>query len=108
MRGRNDALAFFAERADDRLVGGVHRAEQRNFSLQSEARILLDETCRIGAGLHRKYCIDLHVRDLAEIGAEIRSVQRMPELLHDLAATFGKDLAKAAALLMAKGVVLAD
>ena len=108
MRRRNDAFAFVAERADHRLVGRVHRAEHRDLAFQAEARELLDEARRVRAGLHREHGIDLHVGDLTEIGAEIRGVQRMPELLHDLAAAFGEDLGKAAALLVTEGVILAD
>ena len=106
--GRDDAVALLAERADHRLVGGVHRAEQRHLPLQAEARILLDEARRIGAGLHGEDRIDLQVRELAEIGAEVGGVERVPELLHDLAAAFGEHLGEAAALLVAERVILAD
>ena len=108
MRGRDDAVAFLAERADHRLVGGVHRTQQRRLPLQAEACILLDEARRIRAGLHGEDRVDLQVGELAEIGAEIGGVERVPELLDDLAAAFGEDLGEAAALFMAEGVILAD
>src|SRR5882757_7489405 len=108
MRRRDDALAFLAKRPDHRLVGAVHRGEQRRLRLQAETGILLDKAGSIRAGLHREDRIDLKVGELAEIGAEIRRVERMPELLHDLATAFGEHLGEPAALLVAEGVVLAD
>src|SRR5258707_6666159 len=108
MRWRHDAFAFLAKRPDHRLVGAVHRGEQRRLRLQTEAAILLDEAGRLRTGLHREDRIDLEVGELAEIGAEVRRVERMPELLNDLAAAFGEHLGQATALLVAEGVVLAD
>ena len=52
--------------------------------------------------------IDLELGELAEIGTEVGGVERVPELLHDLAAAFGEHLGEAAALFMAEGVILAD
>ena len=67
---------------------------QRCLRLQAEAGILLDEAGGIGAGLHREDRIDLELGELAEIGAEVGGVERMPELLHDLAAALGEHLGR--------------
>src|ERR1700722_17056172 len=108
MGGRDDAVAFLAECADHGLIGGVHRAEQREFALEAEACILLDQPRRIRAGFHGEDRIDLQIRQLAEIWTEVGGVERMPELLDDFAAAFGEDLSKTAALFVAEGVILAD
>src|SRR5258705_3739010 len=108
MRRREDTFAFLAKRPDHGLVGAVHRGEQRRLRLQAEAGILLDEAGRIRTGLHREDPIDLGVAQLAQLEAEVRRVERMPELLNDLAAAFGEPLGQATALLVAEGVVLAD
>ena len=55
---------------------------------------------------HGKDRIDFQIGDLAKIGAVIGRVERMPELLNNGAAAFGKDLREAAALLMPEGVIL--
>src|SRR3984885_7008856 len=108
MGGRDDAVAFLAKRSDHGLIGGIHRAEQREFALEAEACILLDQPRRIRAGFHGEDRIDLQIGQLAEIRTEIGSVERMPELLDDLATAFGEDLGQTAALFVAEGVILAD
>src|SRR5690606_6663332 len=49
---------------------------------------------------------DVHTAELADIGAEVCSIQRIPELVDDRAATLGEHLSKAGALLVPEGVVL--
>ena len=69
---------------------------------------MLDQTRCVRAGFHGEDRIDLQIRQLAEIRAEVGGVERVPELLNDFAAAFGEDLGETAALLVAEGVILAD
>src|SRR5260221_7062448 len=108
MRRRHNAFAVIAKRPDHGLVGTVHRGQQRRLRLEAEACILLDEAGGIGSGFHREDRVDLEVGKLAEIGTEIRGIERMPELLHDLAAALGEYLGETSALLVTECVVLAD
>src|ERR1700733_14112042 len=104
----DDAVALLAECADHRLIGRVHRAQQREFSLEAEACILLDQPRRIRAGFHSEDRVDLQIRKLTEIRAEVGRIERMPELLDYFATAFGEDLGETAALFVAEGVILAD
>ncbi|MCX7315319.1 MAG: hypothetical protein NTZ22_00355 [Hyphomicrobiales bacterium] len=68
----------------------------------------MNEAGGIRACFHHENRIDLEIGDLAEIGAEIGGVQRVPELLHDRAAAFCKHLRETTALLVTEGVILRD
>src|SRR5829696_1677341 len=62
----------------------------------------------VRAGLHREHGVDTRVRDLPEVRAEVSRIERVPQLLGDLASVLREDLGQAAALLVPEGVVLAD
>src|ERR1700722_9212411 len=84
MSRRDDAVALLAECADHRLIGRIHGAQQREFALEAEACILLDQPRSVRAGFNGDDRIHLQIRKLAEIRTEIGGVKRMPELLDDL------------------------
>src|SRR5690554_5553428 len=81
----NDVLALRAGRPDHRLVSKVLCPEQRNLAFQPEIGVLLHEAGGVSTQLHDENGIDVHAAELADIGAEVSSIQRIPELVDDRA-----------------------
>jgi hypothetical protein len=82
----DDVEGLVAQGADHGLVGDVHGAHQRYLLLQAEVLVLLDEARGVRAGLHGEDSVDTEIGELPKVWAEVSRVQRMPELLQDLAA----------------------
>ncbi len=88
-------FALRPQRADNGLIRRILRAKEWNLPLQTEARVLLDQTRGIRPGFHREHGIGLERRNLPEVRTEIRRIQWMPELPHNRAAAFGESLREA-------------
>jgi len=108
MRRRDDALAFLAKRRITDWSVPFIAASRGVFAFRPKLEYCWIKRVASAPVSIAKNRIDLKVGELAEIGAEVRRVERMPELLHDLATAFGEHLGEPAALLVAEGVVLAD
>ena len=107
MERRDDADGLVAHARQDGLVGRAPAADQRDAGLESRLVVLLHELNRQTAREERPHRIDV-TANLRDVRAEVRRVQRHPQLLDDLAPGVLERLLKAAEALPAEGIVCGD
>jgi hypothetical protein len=100
--GVYQAVGTFVVGADDRVICNSRASNQR--LLHAEPASLFGELERVRSGQHLADHIAL--RNLRDIRGVVRSVERRPQLLHDLAAAPFENALEAANLLIAESKIV--